>query len=52
MMPCIDGWSGLSELKADAELQAVQVVMVTSVNRRSLAAPMGAAGSMLKPQVR
>ncbi len=49
MMPQMDGWSVLSELKADAVLAAVPVVMVTSVDQRSLAASLGAADYMLKP---
>ncbi len=49
MMPQMDGWSVLSELKADDVLAAVPVVMVTSVDQRSLAASLGAADYMLKP---
>ncbi len=49
MMPGIDGWSVLTELKADPDLSATPVVMVTSVDQRSLAASLGAADYMLKP---
>lgn len=49
MMPGIDGWSVLTALKADPELNAIPVVMVTSVDQRSLAASLGAADYMLKP---
>ena len=49
MMPGVDGWSVLSELKADPDLAAVPVVMVTSVDQRNLAASLGAADYMIKP---
>ena len=49
MMPGIDGWSVLSELKADPELSAIPVVMVTFIDQRSLAASLGAADYMMKP---
>ena len=49
MMPGIDGWSVLSELKADAALFGTPVVMVTSVDEKSLAASLGAADYMTKP---
>ena len=49
MMPGVDGWSVLSELKDDPELSDIPVVMVTSVDQRSLAASLGAADYMLKP---
>lgn len=49
MMPGIDGWSVLSEIKADPNLANTPVVMVTSVDQRSLAASLGAADYMLKP---
>ncbi|RYC29983.1 response regulator [Lichenibacterium minor] len=49
MMPGIDGWSVLSEIKADPNLATTPVVMVTSVDQRSLAASLGAADYMLKP---
>ena len=49
MMPGIDGWSVLSQIKADGTLSAIPVVMVTSVDQRSLAASLGASDYMLKP---
>ena len=49
MMPGIDGWSVLSALKADPDLSAIPVVMVTFVEQRSLAASLGAADYVLKP---
>ena len=49
MMPGRDGWSVLSELKADPALSTVPVVMVTFTDQRSLAASLGAADYMLKP---
>ena len=49
MMPGIDGWSVLTELKSDPELSGTPVVMVTSVDQRSLAASLGASDYMIKP---
>ncbi|MGU3422358.1 MHYT domain-containing protein [Methylobacterium sp. D54C] len=49
MMPGVDGWSVLSQIKADPELCAIPVVMVTAVDQRNLAASLGAADYMLKP---
>jgi signal transduction histidine kinase/DNA-binding response OmpR family regulator len=49
MMPGIDGWSVLTELKSDPELSTIPVVMVTAVDQRSLAASLGATDYMLKP---
>ena len=49
MMPGLDGWSVLSALKADPELAAIPVVMVTFVEQRALAASLGAAEYVLKP---
>ena len=48
-MPGMDGWSVLSALKADAELAAIPVVMVTFVTERALASSLGAADYVLKP---
>ena len=48
-MPGMDGWSVLSALKADPELAAVPVVMVTFISERGLAASLGAADYVLKP---
>ncbi|MCJ2080291.1 response regulator [Methylobacterium sp. J-090] len=49
MMPGVDGWSVLSQIKADETLAPIPVVMVTSVDQRNLAASLGAADYMLKP---
>ena len=49
MMPGIDGWSVLSALKADPDLAAIPVVMVTFMDQRGLAASLGAADYVLKP---
>ncbi|WP_051439792.1 response regulator [Methylobacterium sp. 10] len=49
MMPGVDGWSVLSQIKSDEMLAPIPVVMVTSVDQRNLAASLGAADYMLKP---
>ena len=49
MMPGVDGWSVLSQIKADEALSAIPVVMVTAVDQRNLAASLGAADYMMKP---
>ena len=49
MMPGIDGWSVLSALKADVDLDAIPVIMVTFVEQRALAASLGAADYVMKP---
>ena len=49
MMPGVDGWSVLSQIKADPMLAPIPVVMVTSVDQRKLAASLGASDYMLKP---
>jgi CheY-like chemotaxis protein len=49
MMPGVDGWSVLSQIKADEMLAPIPVVMVTSVDQRNLAASLGASDYMLKP---
>jgi PAS domain S-box-containing protein len=49
MMPGVDGWSVLSKIKSDPNLAGTPVVMVTSVDQRSVAASLGAADYMLKP---
>ena len=48
-MPGMDGWSVLSTLKADPELTAIPVVMVTFVSERALASSLGAADYVIKP---
>lgn len=49
MMPGVDGWSVLSQIKADETLAPIPVVMVTSIDQRNLAASLGASDYMLKP---
>ena len=48
-MPGMDGWSVLSTLKADPDLAAIPVVMVTFVSERALANSLGAADYVIKP---
>jgi len=48
-MPGMDGWSVLTALKADPELVAIPVAMVTFVSERGLATSLGAADYVLKP---
>lgn len=49
MMPQLDGWGALKALKADAELRDIPVIMVTVLNERGMAIPLGAADFMTKP---
>ena len=49
MMPKMDGWSVLSALKADDELAAIPVVMVTFLHDAGLGAALGAADYLTKP---
>ncbi len=49
MMPQLDGWSVLKQLKEDDELQSIPVIMVTILNERALAIPLGAAELLTKP---
>jgi adenylate cyclase len=49
LMPQMDGWRALKELKADAALRDIPVVMVTVLNERGMAIPLGAADFMTKP---
>jgi CheY-like chemotaxis protein len=49
LMPRMDGWGTLKELKADAELRDIPVIMVTMLNERGMAIPLGAADYMTKP---
>jgi len=48
-MPQVDGWSVLGTLKADPELGAVPVVMVTATRERGLSLSMGAVDHLSKP---
>jgi adenylate cyclase len=49
MMPQLDGWGALKELKADAGLRDIPVIMVTVLNERGMAIPLGAADFVTKP---
>jgi signal transduction histidine kinase/CheY-like chemotaxis protein len=49
LMPQMDGWRALKELKADAALRDIPVIMVTVLNERGMAIPLGAADFMTKP---
>jgi signal transduction histidine kinase/DNA-binding response OmpR family regulator len=49
LMPQMDGWGALKELKADAELRDIPVIMVTVLNERGMAIPLGAADFITKP---
>ncbi len=49
LMPQMDGWSVLSTLKADPELAAIPVVLVTFVNDPALSDSLGAAELIPKP---
>ena len=49
LMPQMDGWGALKELKADADLRDIPVIMVTVLNERGMAIPLGAADFVTKP---
>jgi adenylate cyclase len=49
LMPQMDGWEALKQLKADAELRDIPVIMVTVLNERGMAIPLGAADFVTKP---
>lgn len=49
IMPSMDGWAVLGELKADPVLREVPVVLVTMVHERQLAYSLGAADFLNKP---
>jgi signal transduction histidine kinase/CheY-like chemotaxis protein len=49
MMPQLDGWGVLRQLKDDVELRDIPVIMVTILNERALAIPLGAAELLTKP---
>ena len=49
MMPQLDGWGVLKQLKEDPELKNIPVIMVTILNERALAIPLGASELLTKP---
>ena len=49
LMPQLDGWGALKALKADASLRDIPVIMVTVLNERGMAIPLGAADFVTKP---
>jgi CheY-like chemotaxis protein len=49
LMPQMDGWGALKEIKADPELRDIPVIVVTVLNERGMAIPLGAADFMTKP---
>jgi PAS domain S-box-containing protein len=49
MMPGMDGWKVLSELKADPELADIPVVVVTIVDNKNLGFALGASDYLTKP---
>jgi signal transduction histidine kinase/CheY-like chemotaxis protein/HAMP domain-containing protein len=49
LMPQMDGWRALKELKADATLRDIPVVIITILSERGMAIPLGAADFMTKP---
>ena len=49
MMPEMDGWSVLKELKADPELAEIPVIMVTVVDNEPMGIDLGASSYLIKP---
>jgi signal transduction histidine kinase/DNA-binding response OmpR family regulator len=49
MMPGKDGWTVLEELKADPELAAIPVIMVSMIEERNMGYTLGAAEYLTKP---
>jgi signal transduction histidine kinase/CheY-like chemotaxis protein len=49
MMPNMDGWAVLNALKADADLSAIPVIMLTIVSDKSMGYALGAAEYLTKP---
>ena len=49
MMPNMDGWSVLTQIKNDPELTNIPVIMVTMLNDRPLGYALGAADFITKP---
>jgi CheY-like chemotaxis protein len=52
MMPGLDGWAVLREIKADPEIADIPVIVVTLLEDGSLAHALGAAGFLSKPVAR
>jgi hypothetical protein len=49
MMPEMDGWSVLKELKADPGLAEMPVILVTVVDNEPMGIGLGASGYLIKP---
>ncbi len=49
MMPKVDGWSVLGQLKSDTELSRIPVIMLTVVDERTMGYSLGASEYMTKP---
>ena len=49
LMPQVDGWAVLSELKDDPELMSIPVIMVTITDEKDLGFSLGAADYLTKP---
>jgi PAS domain S-box-containing protein len=49
MMPTMDGWSVLTELKADSETADIPVIMLTMVDDKNLGYTLGASEYLTKP---
>jgi signal transduction histidine kinase/DNA-binding response OmpR family regulator len=49
LMPHVDGWSVLTDLKSDAELDSIPVVVVTMTDDQEFSTALGAAEYMSKP---
>jgi CheY-like chemotaxis protein len=49
LMPQMDGWTTLRELKTDVALRDIPVIMVSVLSERGMAIPLGAADFVTKP---
>ncbi len=49
VMPKIDGWSVLNQLKTDPQLQNIPVIMVSFLSEREMGYTLGAADFLIKP---
>ncbi len=49
MMPGMDGWSVLAQLKSDPELEPIPVIMVTMIDEQRVGYALGAADYLTKP---